>query len=478
MKKHKVSKAGLGEFSKVDMFDIDINKYPELIKACRFYYKKDPVIASVVNRLADMAATDIIVERGNLRVNEFNTIKAIVPQIKEFIRNAVKEALISGLVYPEVDFKKYNKDELRVLGIKIYNQLILPEKIWLRNPESIIIKPGLNASDARYFMKIPTEYIDFINSGGKFSDGTVDKELYDNIKKNYPDLVKAVKSGQTELQLHPKYSVLRKDIHPNSPYPSPYLSPVLEQAAYKRNLRRMDYATASRVITAIMLVKLGSDKFPLTEEDSDAFDEIEAQLRMQQSISSNSSVSFERIIQLFADHTLNIEWIYPPLDALLNEKKYDPINQEILIGLGFPMSAIIGESIRSNSGSDTAISRIPEIIINPIREALLRTTRSIIYDIINMNKFRGEPGNIRFEPINMESLKNLVDMFDFLFSFGNLSRQTLLEKFGFDFKYEMQRRAEEDKILESKKLTPFPATPHSNTPPPPGSTETNDVEEQ
>lgn len=465
MKHYSIATSASQTFAKVDMFDIDISDYQQVIEACRFYYKKDPLISAVVNRLSDMAVTDLIIEKGTLRNKQYEALLKIIPQIKEYVRNAVREALISGLVYTEVDFATFRRKELRVLGISGFNKLKLPAKIWFRNPETLIIRPGLVASDARYFLKIPPKYVHFIQSGGKFDDGTQDKELYNLILKNHKDLVDAIKAGKTEVPLNPHYPVIRKEIHPNSPYPVPYLTPVIEHAAYKRNLRRMDYATASRVITAIMLVQLGNDNFPLTEEDVDAFDEIEQQLRLQQNMSSSSNVAFERIIQLFADHTLHIEWIYPPLDALLNEKKYDPINQEILIGLGFPMSTIIGESLRSNSKNDVAISNIPNIVLEPLRNLLLNDIKQIIYDIIIMNGFKGNPGEIRFEPIKLESVESLIKMFDFLFSTGNISSQTMMAKFGFDYINELKNRIEEYNMLKKAQIPVFPPTPHSNEPP-------------
>jgi len=465
----KISTAGMTNFAKVDMFDINIDDYHKLIKACRFYYKKDPIISAVVNRLSDMAATNIIIEKGNLRKNEFQALNAILPIFMEFVRNATRELLISGIVYPEVDFKKYSKDELRMLGIKNYPSMKLPYKIWLRNPETIEIKPGVNSSDARYYIKVPQSFIQFIQNKGKYEDGTEDKELYERIVNEYPEIVKKIKKGEVTIPVVPKYGVIRKEVHPNSYYPVPYLSPVIEHAAYKRNLRRMDYSLASRVITSIMLVKIGNDKFPLTEDDEDAFDNIEMQLRAQTS-SGTSSIEFERVIQLFADHTLQIEWVVPPIEALLDDKKYDPINQEILYGLGFPPSAIVGESLRSNAKNDLATTQIPRIILEPVRRDLLLTIIHIIYDIIKMNRFKGEPNAIRFEPITFESVKDMVNLLQFLYETGGVSRQSILTKFGFDLQNELSKRSEEEKLMGRYNLTAFPPTPHSNEPPLMGNT--------
>ena len=55
--------------------------------------------------------------------------------------------------------------------------------------------------------------------------------------------------------------------------------PALEPLKHKRNIRRMDYSIASRVISAIQLIKLGNDDFPVTEDDEDAFKAGKASLK-------------------------------------------------------------------------------------------------------------------------------------------------------------------------------------------------------
>jgi len=127
-------------------------------------------------------------------------------------------------------------------------------------------------------------------------------------------------------------------------YPIPYLYPGLESYKHKRNLRRMDYSIASRVISAILHVKAGSDEFPLTEDQQDVLDDLESKFHWREGI---SPTDIERVFTLFTNHTIELNWVFPDVEALLNDKKYDAVNKDIILALGFPRILITGETERS-----------------------------------------------------------------------------------------------------------------------------------
>ena len=173
-----------------------------------------------------------------------------------------------------------------------------------------------------------------------------DLELYKILIDNYPDMVAAINSGSREMRLDNDL-VIRRKFLPDNPYPISYVASSLEALQHKRKLRRMDYSIIDKVISAIMHIKVGSDDFPITDapEDKEYIDDISTQLQMR----ANSRLNLERIFQLITNHTVEIEWIFPDIELLLNDKKYDDINQEILFGLGFPRILITGESQRTGT---------------------------------------------------------------------------------------------------------------------------------
>ena len=129
------------------------------------------------------------------------------------------------------------------------------------------IKLGPFSDKPSYFIKVPDEIIFFIQNNGKYPDGTEDKKAFEILKSYYPEFVSQVKAGVREIPVENPDLVIRRKPQPDTQYPVPYLSPTLESLKHKRNLRRMDYALAARVIGAIQLFRLGNDTFPVTPED-------------------------------------------------------------------------------------------------------------------------------------------------------------------------------------------------------------------
>ena len=154
-------------WNQIDMLEIvDIDEYRKTVFGCRFFYKRDPIASTVINKMVDIGITDIDFERSDLNNNEEVLIDGLLPSLLEFAEAMAMEYLISGLVIPEVKYTAVNKTDLVDAGINLkrFTSATIPTSMWVRDPASIIIKsPGL--SDKRsYFIKIPDELIQFITS--------------------------------------------------------------------------------------------------------------------------------------------------------------------------------------------------------------------------------------------------------------------------------------------------------------------------
>jgi hypothetical protein len=156
------------------------------------------------------------------------------------------------------------------LGVKKYTSLILPETLTLRDPSSIKIFQSWMGDKPSYFIKIPDFVIKFIKGGGKLENNEIDKEGYQALVAQFPEFVKAVNAGKKELPLDPESvdNIIRRRYTADNPYPIPYIAPSLDALQHKRKLRRMDYTLIDKVISAILHVKVGSDDFPITENES------------------------------------------------------------------------------------------------------------------------------------------------------------------------------------------------------------------
>ena len=436
--------------------DIDKMESPDILKdfrkivsACRFFYKRDPLASTVINKMIDIGVNGISYSRNGISDTEFKIYEALEEDLMEFAESMALEFLISGLVLPEVKYAPVGKDELKFLGIKRYSTLTLPVSMWVRDPMSIIVNQTMLADKPSFVLEIPENLIYFIQHNGQYPDGTYDLKLYAELSAYYPVFVQAIMNGATTYPIENPYAIRRR-YSSESPYPIPFLYPAIEPMKHKRNLRRMDYSIAARVISAIQLIKLGSDMFPVTEQDQGQFDDIRQQMFWR----NGSNKDVERIFQLFANHTLQIEWVVPPVDALLNDAKYKDINEDVIFAMGFPRILMTGETAKSNTSDAQFASIAPVKTMESFRRKIERVLQGIINEIAARNKFSNTP-DIEFEPLQLTEFKVFTDAVAKLYDTGNLSRESYAEIFGFEWEDEMELKKEEQKTLVASGLPEF-----------------------
>jgi hypothetical protein len=446
------------DYDKLDTYDLD--NYKEIINDCRYFYKKDPIASTVVNKLIDIGITQLIVDQGTLSDNEYRIIDAFKDDLQEFLELGALEYLLTGLVIPEIELAIAPKNKLVDLGIKKYTSMLLPEVMWYRDSATVIINNPLIPSKPSYFIKIPDELAYFIRTKGMFKDGTKDEELYREISKLYPEMIKAINENKDKIPLK-NDDIIRRRYLANSPYPIPYLYSALESLKHKRNIRRMDYSIAARVIGAIQLITLGDKDFPLTEEDSDQLEDIKGQMRHRDLYSKD----LERVYQLFGNHTLKISWVFPDVAALLDEAKYRNVNNDIMYALGLPRILITGETERTGTSDSEFATLSPIKTMEDFRRKLLSLARKIINRVLLENKIKNRPSDIRFENINLHNFAEFVDALIKLNEGGAISKTTTDKILGFNFEEETKNRSKEKKLLEKYDLDVFDQVPFS---PPPG----------
>jgi len=439
---------------------IDQAKYVDLVNKCRFYYRNDPIAATTINKIVEIAINDIELSKNGLSENEFRIFQGIKQELLDFAEEMALEFLISGLVVPEIKYVPKSKEEIKRLGLKKYESFILPESFWLRDPCSIEIMKTFVSSKPIYFVLIPDELIYFINHKGTYPDGTEEKTLYTWLLANYPKFVTDIESGKTKVRLDNDL-IIRRRVLQDSPYPTPYLYPALDILEHKRNIRRADYSIVVKVLSAILHVKIGSDEFPMTESEEDAnrlYD-----IRQALTWRNTSLNTIENIFQLFTDHTTELKWVFPDVNLLLNDSKYREVNQEIIFALGFPRTLISGESERSNASDPEYAAISPVKMMENFRSKILSVLKQIVYEISNRNGLTSTPG-ISFKPINLYDFRTFLSGLQMLLDSGSLSRETLDTIFGFDFKDELEKRASEQKLLKESGVPEFQPTPNSRQP--------------
>jgi hypothetical protein len=166
---------------------------------------------------------------------------------------------------------------------------------------------------------------------------------------------------------------------------------------------------------------------------------------------------------LFANHTLKVEWVFPPLDVLLDDARYKDINQDIIFGMGFPRVLITGESERSNT-SNSEFAMMPAIkTVDKLRKEIIKIIEDIVFEISEYNNFNSFP-SVTFAPLDMHEFKTFIDSLGKLYDSGNLSRESYAKVFGYNWDEEIKRRVEEQKVIEETNIPEFQPQPHSQNP--------------
>ena len=441
-------------FSEPDRMELP-KDYTKLIKLCRFFYKHDPIAGTVLNKMVDCAITPLRNRKSKCTDVEYAVYRALEPGLQEFFRNACLEYLLSGLLLTEYEWVKRSGNTIR--GLAPQRKVWLPDNFWFRDPATIQIKPSFLPNRKNYYVKVDTKLIQFIKENGKA--GIIDgcgPEEYKVLVENYPEFVtqvKASKSGSL-LVLLPDADPMTGRCLPDELYPIPYMTNALESLMHKRNMRQMDYAIAARVTSAIQLIKMGNDDYPVTSEDD--FNALKARIN-----STSEKSTPERLFQLFTNHTVTIEWVYPNTEAMLNDEKYRSIDNDVISAFGFPRSLITGETLRSNVGGEELASFSPLATMEGIRDKFVNWTAALYEEIRVKNDFKNAPIP-KFEPIRLYKLSDLNKIGESLYKEGSLSRTSRLESQGYDLETEVERLTDEREVYEQNKLEPAPAMPFSS----------------
>lgn len=450
------TQTGLVFTSEVDKMEIP-KDYHKLIKTCRFFYKRDPIAGTVMNKMVDCAITPLSNRKSLCDDEEYEVFNALTEMLQDFFRNVCLEYLLSGLVIPHYEWARVKGSDLSQ-KLNSRRRVTVPDNIWFRDPATVTVKNSVIPNKKYFFVDVDANTISFIKNKGKYPDGTVDKGTYEELVRNYPAFVAAVqqlRGTKMQIKLDDVRPILAKTL-PENAYPVPYMENALESLIHKRNLRKMDYAIASRVVSAIQLIKLGDDTFPCTDEAD--FDHIKNQMNYR-----TSGGQQERVYQLFGNHTLEIEWVFPDTEAMLNTEKYRAVEDDIIAAFGFPRTLITGETLRSNvqGGSDFAAFS-PIATMETIRDRLLEWTKELYKEVRDKNADIKNYPTPQFTPMRLYKLTDLNVIGQALYLEGNISRTSRQEQVGLDFETELERKVLESKEMKEKGVEDAPVVPFSS----------------
>lgn len=429
--------------------------YHAVIKMCYDFYQRGGVVGTVINRLQEFTITEI--RNGQKKTtDEANAYYEAVlrrnpSKMMRFLNNGALEYYLSGMLIPRVDFVEERGRDISpdLRPNKVYK---FPIFDWY--PPLLTYIEWVGWGKRKFYIKVPTADIRLIRSrsGKNIKEQQLKLKLYET---QFPQYVEEIRNGADKIAIPDPDYILRKEIS-YSPYPTPYLYNVLEPLTFKQQLRRMDFAVASRVINAILLVQEGSDNFPLTEETRENLDELKTQILAR----ANNPRLIERLFILFSNHTTQLKWITPDVAAMLDQDKYRQVNDELGQGLGFSAVLVTGEA-KSGQGSEISTWAI-QPMMEQLRQELIDWV-AVQYEMLGeMNGFRNTPVP-SFKPVKLQDAVKNAAVFAQAFKEGNLSRTTRDDMLGIDFNSEVELMKDELTIM--KGMPPFPPMPYSPLPP-------------
>lgn len=428
--------------------------YHKVIRMCYDFYQRGGHAATVINRLAEFSVTDI--RNGQRETNDevnayYNAILRENPsRFMRFARRMALEYFLTGMVLPRVDWEEKLGAEIGP-DLKKTKRYMVP--VFDLYPPLLVEVKWNGWGKKEYWMKVDKKDRSLIQSkGGKIKEQQLKYKMW---VENYPDFVSAVTAGADSVKLDDVDPILRKEVS-ISPYPTPYLFPVLEPLIFKQQLRRMDFAVASRVINAILLVREGSDEFPLTEENSGNLTNLREQIEAR----AGNPILMERLFMLFTNHTTQLDWITPDLEALLNRDKYQQVNEELDEGLGFTRILLTGESRQAQASEVSTWAIQPQM--EEFRDMCIEWLNDLYEQAKKLNNFSKIPAP-KYTPIKLQDFVKTAAVFQQLFAEGNVSRTTRDEMAGIDLETETELMKDEQSLL--KGLPAFTPTPYSPLPP-------------
>lgn len=401
-------------------------KYHDIIKFCRFYYDNDTIVGTVIDRMVDMAITKLRnrKDRDNpeMAVEYYN---AVAEYLQPYLKLMALDYFLHGMAIPEYTYETIMGNKVDpTLGRK---RVQFPTNFWVRNAEYIELRRRPLGTERAVFMKIPDAEVNFILTKGMRDDGSSDKVGYQELVREYPNYVKAIVSGQRIFPLPDARPIYRK-LRSYDDYPKPFLQNALYALQHKYYLKLMDRSIAARASELLRHVKIGSDTFPATDDD----------IKSTETVLATASVTGDRVFNLFTNHTVDISWVTPPMDALLNEAKYIEPNADIFLALGFPRILAVGETMRSNATDNKTASLGPISTLNDLREAIVNWVEKTYEELAERNGFTWYPKPF-FSPIALQDITALTQLAIQAQQIGAISKDTIAQLYGTTYEEEQEK---------------------------------------
>lgn len=319
--------------------------FSEMVRLCQLAYFNNGTVGNVIDIMQEFssAGLDFISTKKASKEAIFTWSDAV--GLRGFIDQIFLEYYRSGnvIIYR---FEGALPALIQGGGMSIAPNTKIPVRYTLLNPANIKVSFGL-FGNVSYQIVIPAVEVQKLLEALK-----KDPEAVSSYPAEFKEILsqnvgrRGTQDAMVTLNPDNLITLFRKK-QPYECYAVPFLARVLDDIDFKRELRNMDRAISRVVARMLIHVKIGKDdKFP----SKASIDNISNML-------ANPSTS----TYLVTDHMVDIAQHFPDVASMLDPRKYEAVNRDILQALGISAAAT-GDGAGSFSNNFLGIKVLVERI--------------------------------------------------------------------------------------------------------------------
>lgn len=243
------------------------------------------------------------------------------------------------------------------------------------------------------------------------------------------DILTQIKEGAREVILDPNYvSSIHRMKMDFQPLAYPLMTRAFKALHMKNRLREMDNATINNFISQLIIVKVGSDKFPAKPGQMEALGKA-----YKEAIQSKT-------LTLFWNHTIEVQRV--PVDIeVLSADKYEVWNNDIRDAFGVS-PILLGRNEGSSGSSFMSVKGFLENLQQGREDVLNQFVYPEYHGIAVAQGFAGYP-EVVFDKFKLDDEASAINVLVKLVQAGILDYQTAVEELGYDWAQILKRHEEQ-----------------------------------
>lgn len=449
------------------------------------YFREDPIAGRVIELMAQFSVAGIRFQLKDEKIKQFYEDWSIIVGLNQVLKQIFLDYYLSGNVYvmktlvmPEIpdgddsfkykvdpSLQKMTKAALRTIGnlqneYREHFEAYMNDKISLEKMQDIKLATKVAIQEAKYGAKGAKKHIwsksmipgaftildpKVIEMKGPetFGLASMQYKISNDLKTaitspskeqkamivNLPkDFVSQIKNGKAVI-LDP--NIVSRITRMKPDYEAmayPLMHRAFRALHMKNRLREMDSAAIDTVITQMVIVKVGSDKYPAKPS------------HMQALTKAWIDAMRSKTLTLFWNHTISVERVECQIE-ILNQDKYEVWNNDIRDAFGIS-PILLGRVEGSSTTGYVSVKGFIENLEQGRQDILEQFVYPEFHGIANAMGFPGYP-EVIFDKFNLQDEAAVKSLLIKLVQNGVLSYETVIEELGYSFKQEIERMGKE-----------------------------------